>query len=205
MFSFCAHLRRVVLLLFSLCCSWLPPSPSIDVRHVLFGFNSDKLCCVPRVLCYLLNVCKFFICLQRNDMLFRSIRPSAVKLLAAMHSFVSLFLPLLPNAFSLLCAVATLPINGEQMAQWASFVVTSLLFPFRLSWAPCFYCYTFGLFGSSLFVLCVSVFCLIFVPVSCLLSVKSFRLYGGEARFDSLTKLVSRPRMRLLPLPGSTF
>ena len=66
---------------------------------MLFGFNSDELRCVPRVFCYLLNVCKFFIWVQRNDMRFCSIRPSAVKLLAAMRSRISLYLPLFAKRF----------------------------------------------------------------------------------------------------------
>ena len=76
-----------------------PLSPSIDVRHMLFGFNSDELRCIPRVFCYLLNVCKFFIWVQRNDMRFRSTRPSAVRLLAALRSRVSLYLPLFSKRF----------------------------------------------------------------------------------------------------------
>lgn len=76
-----------------------PLSPSIDVRHMLFGFNSDELRCVPRVFCYLLNVCKFFIWFQRNDMRFRSVRPSAVKLLASLRARASLYLPLFAKRF----------------------------------------------------------------------------------------------------------
>ena len=30
------------------------------MRHVLFGFSSDELLCVPRVFCYLLSLLKFF-------------------------------------------------------------------------------------------------------------------------------------------------
>jgi len=76
-----------------------PLAPPIDVRHMFFGFNSDELRCVPRVFSYLLNVCKFFIWFQRNDMRFRSIRPSAVKLLAALRSRASLYLPLFAKRF----------------------------------------------------------------------------------------------------------
>ena len=37
-----------------------PLAPAITVRHVLFGFISDELLCVPRVFCYLLSLLKFF-------------------------------------------------------------------------------------------------------------------------------------------------
>ena len=53
-------------------------APSLDVRHLLFGFSEADLCIVPKVFCYILNVCKFFIWSQRNDFCFRSVRPSAV-------------------------------------------------------------------------------------------------------------------------------
>lgn len=76
-----------------------PLAPSIDVRHILFGFDSDELRCVPRVFCYLLLICKFFIWVQRNDWRFRSVRPSAVKLLAAMRARASLYLPLFAKRF----------------------------------------------------------------------------------------------------------
>ena len=52
-----------------------PLAPSISVRHVLFGFSSDDLLCVPRVFAYLLNVCKFLVWGQRNDFRFRSQPP----------------------------------------------------------------------------------------------------------------------------------
>ena len=38
-----------------------PLAPAITVRHVLFGFSSDELLCVPRVFCYLLSLLKFFV------------------------------------------------------------------------------------------------------------------------------------------------
>ena len=61
-----------------------PFAPSITVRHVLFGFSSDDLLCVPKVFAYLLNVCKFLVGGQRNDFRFRSKPPSAASLIARM-------------------------------------------------------------------------------------------------------------------------
>ena len=56
-----------------------PMYPSIERRHVLFGFYPDELRCVPRVFVYIciLNVCKFFIWHVRNDYRFRGIHPGA--------------------------------------------------------------------------------------------------------------------------------
>lgn len=52
-----------------------PLVPSIEVRHMLFGFLSNEFRCVPRVFAYLLNVCKFLIWSQHNDYHFRAIPP----------------------------------------------------------------------------------------------------------------------------------
>ena len=43
-------------------------------RHVLFGFAPNELRSVPCVFVYLLNVCKFFIWLARNDFRFQDVR-----------------------------------------------------------------------------------------------------------------------------------
>ena len=43
-----------------------PLASAITVRHVLFGFISDELLCVPRVFCYLLSLLKFF-CLVSKE------------------------------------------------------------------------------------------------------------------------------------------
>ena len=72
-----------------------PLAPAITVRHVLFGFSSDELLCVPRVFCYLLSLLKFFVWCQRNDHRFRSKRPSAVVLIASIKGRLSFYLPLL--------------------------------------------------------------------------------------------------------------
>ena len=72
-----------------------PLAPSINVRHVLSGLSSDDLRCVPRVFAYLLNICKYLVWLQQYDFCFRSVRLSAVRLLAALkqrlHFYLSLF------------------------------------------------------------------------------------------------------------------
>ena len=71
-----------------------PLAPSITVRHMLFGFSSDELLCVPRVFSYLLNLCKFLVWCQRNDYRFRSVPPSALRLLACLKSRANFYLPL---------------------------------------------------------------------------------------------------------------
>ena len=72
-----------------------PLAPSINVRHVLFGFSTDELLCVPKVFCYLLNVCKYLVWWQRNDFRFRGDRPGAIRLIASMKARLSFYLPLL--------------------------------------------------------------------------------------------------------------
>ena len=76
-----------------------PLAPPITVKHMLFGFSSDELLCVPRVFSYLLNLCKFLVWCQRNDHRFRSVPPSALKLLACLKSRVSFYLPLFSKRF----------------------------------------------------------------------------------------------------------
>ena len=71
-----------------------PSAPAIDVHHVLFGFSSRELRSVPRVFAYLLNICKYLVWLQRNDFRFRSVRPSAVRLLAVLKLRIHFYLPL---------------------------------------------------------------------------------------------------------------
>ena len=76
-----------------------PLAPSICARHLLFGFSSDELVCVPRVFCYLLHVCKFFVWRQRNDFRFHSEPPSALRLVASLKSRLSFYLPLFSKRF----------------------------------------------------------------------------------------------------------
>ena len=77
-----------------------PLAPSISVRHALFGFSSDELRCVPKVFAYLLNVCKFFVWVQRNDFRFRSEPPSAVRLIACLKARLRFYLPLFFKRFN---------------------------------------------------------------------------------------------------------
>ena len=80
-------------------CPLPPPPPPIIVRHMLFGFSSDELRCVPRVFPYLLNLSKFLVWCQRNDYRFRSVPPSALKLLACLSSRTGFYLPLFFKRF----------------------------------------------------------------------------------------------------------
>ena len=55
-------------------------------HHVLFGFSSDELLCVPRFFVYALNVCKFSIWVARNDFRFRDVHPGAILVLECVQS-----------------------------------------------------------------------------------------------------------------------
>ena len=76
-----------------------PLAPSISLRHMLFGFISDEFLCLPRIFSYLLCVCKFVIWTQRNDYRFRSVRPSAIDLIASIKARVKFYLPLFFKCF----------------------------------------------------------------------------------------------------------
>ena len=76
-----------------------PSAPTIEERHLLFGFSSDEFRQVPKVFAYLLNVCKFLVWCQRNDFRFRSERPSALRLLACLKSRARFYLPLFFKRF----------------------------------------------------------------------------------------------------------
>ena len=76
-----------------------PLAPPISLRHVFFGFSSDELLCVPRIFVYLLQVCKYMVWTQRNDHRFRSVRPSAINLIASIKARVKFYLPLFFKRF----------------------------------------------------------------------------------------------------------
>ena len=71
-----------------------PLSPSLVCRHALFGFNSDELLVVPHIFSYLLNVCKFFIWLTRNDFRFHDIHPGAASVIENVKTRVRFHLPI---------------------------------------------------------------------------------------------------------------
>ena len=77
-----------------------PQCPSLTARHLLFGFSSTELRSTPMVFSYLLNVCKYFIWLQRNNHRFRSGHPSALQLIASIKARVSFYLPVFAKRFS---------------------------------------------------------------------------------------------------------
>ncbi len=76
-----------------------PLAPSLCLRHLLFGFSPDELVVVPRIFVYLLLVLKHCIWIQRNDFRFRSIRPSAIGLLASIKARARFHLPLFFKRF----------------------------------------------------------------------------------------------------------
>ena len=100
LFFACPLAQSAIDLIQSLLTSCSPLAPSIQLRHMLFGFSSDELRCVPKVFCYLLNVVKFLIWSQRNDFRFRSQNPSAIGLLSAVRAGVRFYLPLFFKRFS---------------------------------------------------------------------------------------------------------
>ena len=82
--------------LMSRCSALIPP---LLCRHVLFGFNSDELCVVARGFVYMLNVCKYFLWLARNDYRFRDIAPCSGTVCAQVCARVRFHLPLLFKRF----------------------------------------------------------------------------------------------------------
>ena len=62
--------------------------PVLLPRHVLFGFNANKLSALPRVFVDVLNVCKYFIWLARNDFHFHAIQPGALPIIATVKARV---------------------------------------------------------------------------------------------------------------------
>ena len=96
------------------------------MRHVLFGFSSDELLCVPHVFCYLQSLLKFFVWCQRNDYRFRSKPTSAVGLIASIKGCLSLYLPLLFKQFQSRRRRLFSNVNGEPMAVSVRSLVTLL-------------------------------------------------------------------------------
>ena len=76
-----------------------PLCPSIEARHMLFGFSATELSSVPKVFSYLLNVCKYFVRLQPNDFRFLSGHPSALQLVASIKVRTAFYLPLFAKRF----------------------------------------------------------------------------------------------------------
>ena len=79
---------------------WSRLAPSLECRHVLFGFNSHELRTVPRVFCYLLNVVKYCLWLSRNDFRFHGIPPGAVTVQESVRVRVRFHLPILFKRFT---------------------------------------------------------------------------------------------------------
>ena len=61
LFIDCPLSQSILSWLQSLMFRWSCLAPSLECRHVLFGFNSHELRTVPRVFCYLLNVVKYYL------------------------------------------------------------------------------------------------------------------------------------------------
>ena len=99
LFFLCPLAQSVLSWLQSLMFSFSYMSPVLTVRHALFGFSSDELRLLPRIFCYILNVCKFFIWHSRNDFRFRDLRPGFVPAIERVKSRVRFNLPLFFKRF----------------------------------------------------------------------------------------------------------
>ena len=99
LFFSCPLAQSVLSWLQSLLFSFSPVCPSLVCRHVLFGFNPGELRSVPRIFVYLLNVCKYFIWLARNDFCFRDIHPGALEVIAKVSARVRFHLPIFFRCF----------------------------------------------------------------------------------------------------------
>ena len=99
LFFSCPLAQSVLSWLQSLLFSFSPVCPSLVCRHALFGFNPGELRSVPRIFVYLLNVCKYFIWLARNDFRFRDIHPGALEVIAKVRARVRFHLPIFFRRF----------------------------------------------------------------------------------------------------------
>ena len=88
LFFSCPLAHSVLSWLQSLPFTFSSSCPSLMCRHVLFGFAQDELRSVPCVFVYLLNVCKFFIWLARNDFRFQDVRPGEPGVIAKVRARV---------------------------------------------------------------------------------------------------------------------
>ena len=99
LFFHCPLAASVLSWLHSLLFCSSPSFGPLLARHVLFGFSSDELLCVPRFFVYALNVCKFSIWVARNDFRFRDDRPGALPVLERVKSRLRFHLPLFFRRF----------------------------------------------------------------------------------------------------------
>ena len=147
-----------------------PLAPTIEARHLLVGFSTDEFRCVPRVFAYLLNVCKYFIWVQRNDFRFRANPPGALGLLACIKSRVRFYLPSFTNVSFLPAVTVSLVDSGVRTVQSAMFqmgfllllfnVFTLMCLPLLPAWSPllvvlCVRSCLFGLHGRLYWLCCV--------------------------------------------------
>ena len=99
LFFACPLAQSVLSWLQSLMFAFNPMSPVLLTRHSLFGFDPDELRVTPHIFVYILNVCKFFIWLSRNDFRFRGIQPGAVPVIESVKAHVKFNLPLFFRRF----------------------------------------------------------------------------------------------------------
>jgi hypothetical protein len=76
-----------------------PLSPTLGVRHLLFGYNKDELDIVPPVFFYLLNLIKYFIWLARNDYRFNGVAPDVRRVQRKVISRFNLHLSVFSKKF----------------------------------------------------------------------------------------------------------
>ena len=88
----CPLAQSILSWLQTLMSRWSSLALSLVLRR--FGFNSDESSCVPKIFAYILNVCKYYLWLARNDFRFRHVRPSAADVLARVCARLRFYLPI---------------------------------------------------------------------------------------------------------------
>ena len=106
-------------------CLSFPTSPVLELRH-LFGFSSSEYHSLPQVFGYMLNACKFFLWTQRNNLRFRSIRPSAVALIAHIKGQLRFYLRFSSSDLLLKGNLLSLLDSGAPMV-WSAVFIMGLL------------------------------------------------------------------------------
>ena len=75
LFFQCSFITSLLLWAQSLFLRVTPLSPSLEARHLLFGYNPNELDIVPPVFFYLLSLIKYFVWIARNEFRFDDVQP----------------------------------------------------------------------------------------------------------------------------------
>jgi len=99
LFFDCPVAQAVLQSIYTVFKSAVPPCPPLTARHLLFGFSPDERQAVPPVFSYVLNLCKFFLWLSRNNYRFRDTAPSVPDIITSVRQRLFFFLPLFKKHF----------------------------------------------------------------------------------------------------------